>query len=132
LSYYRRVVENQKNRLIGEIIRDAERRNADAEVVATLRRAQGETQFSRVVDMVRDAIPDVLHIKGHNPLKLLHKALSEGLHAKSDEECLRIANSIRIVMGQLAEQMAEVLKDARELDDAVNRLLNPLSQTPEK
>jgi hypothetical protein len=79
---------------------------------------------------VRDAIPDVLRIKGHNPITLLHGALSEGLHAKSDEECISIATSIRIVLSELAERMSEVLRDERELDEALSRLLNrPASET---
>jgi hypothetical protein len=71
----------------------------------------------------RAAIPQTLLINGQNPLTLLHSALSEGLHAKSDEDCLELATSIRLVLMELAERIATALKDEAELRNAVNRLL---------
>ena len=84
-----------------------------------------ETQFSRAIDDVKDAIPPVLRISGHNPLTLLHSALSQGLHARTDQECLEIAGSIRVVLTELAERIGQVLKDQAELNAAVTRLLKP-------
>jgi len=49
--------------------------------------------------------------------------LSEGLHAKSDEDCLKLADSIRLVLIELAERIAAALKDEAELRRLVNRLL---------
>ncbi|QDV35122.1 hypothetical protein ElP_30240 [Tautonia plasticadhaerens] len=79
------------------------------------------------MDSVKDAVPDALRINGHNPFTLLHSALSEGLHDASDEYCLRLANAIRLVMVEFAERLAEVMKDQKELNDALNRLLNRTS-----
>ena len=53
-----------------------------------LEEAKSETQFLRTLESVKDAMPEALHIDGHhNPLTLLHRALSGGLQAKTDEEC---------------------------------------------
>lgn len=123
-AYYRRIVEEQKSRLIDEIIRVAERTGAPDPMIATLKAARDETQFSKAVDTIKDGIPDSLKIHGHNPLVLLHSALSEGLHAQTDEECLELASSIRIVLEELAERAAIALKDHAELKSAVTRLLN--------
>ncbi len=128
-AYYRRVVENQKSRLITEMAKVAERLGAKREVLAAFSRAAAETQFSKAIDDIKDAIPQTLLINGHNPLTLLHKALSEGLHAQPDEECLEIATSIRVVMTELAESISLALKDEAELKQAVNRLLNRSSAT---
>lgn len=54
---------------------------------------------------------------------LLHNALSEGLHAQTDEECLELATSIRVVLTDLVERMASVLSDHAELKTAVKRLV---------
>ncbi len=59
----------------------------------------------------------------NNPFTLLHKALSEDLHAESDEECLEAASAIRVVLAELSERMGQVLKDEAELKEAVSRLL---------
>jgi hypothetical protein len=84
-AYYRRIIENQKNRLLDEIIRVARHLGTPAGTISELEGAKVETQFSKAVENVKTAIPEVLYIKGHNPLTLLHSALSEGLHEASDE-----------------------------------------------
>lgn len=123
-AYYRRVVENQKNRLLDEIMRVAERTRAAQSTIAALTAAKDETQFSRAVDLVKDSIPPSLLIDGHNPMTLLHSALSEGLHAQTDEECLEIATSVRVILQELTEKTAAALKDHAELKSALSRLLN--------
>jgi hypothetical protein len=60
----------------------------------------------------------------HNPLTLLHTALSDGLHEQSDEHCLELATSIRVVLADLSERIEKVTKDERELKQAVSRLLS--------
>jgi hypothetical protein len=122
-AYYRRVVENQRGRLLGEIIRVAKRMGARAETVQSLEAAAAEQQFSRSIELTKDAIPESLLIDGHNPLLLLHRALSVGLHNLPDEECLARARSIRVVLTELAERISQVLKDTAELKEAISHLL---------
>ena len=92
-AYYRRVVENQKVKIINEIIKVAKRIKASEKMIQILESARDETQFTAAIESIKSAIPQVLLINGHNPLTLLHKALSEGLHAQSDGECLQLATS---------------------------------------
>jgi hypothetical protein len=122
-SYYRRVVENQRSSIIAEIIRVAILIQAPQETIATLQAAEAETQFSKSIGMIKDAIPESLKIQGHNPLTILHDNLSSGLHAKSDEECLEIAQAVRVVLADLAERLTLALKDEAELTKALGRLL---------
>lgn len=123
-SYYRRIIERQKGRLLDEIIRVAKHVGADPERTKILEIAKRETQFSKAVDMVKDAIPQQVFIKGHNPFTLLHGALSEGLHDASDEACLTAANDIRLLLLEFSERLQDVMKEKRELDAALNRILN--------
>jgi hypothetical protein len=123
-SYYRRIIEGQKNRLLDEIIRVARHLGVPADAVSRLEAAKLETQFSKAVENVKDAIPHVLYIKGHNPFTLLHGALSEGLHDASDEACLVAANDIRLLLVAFAERLAEAMQDQKELDEALSRLVN--------
>jgi hypothetical protein len=124
-AYYRRVVENQKGRLITEIAKVAKRLDATPEELSRFEAAAKETQFSKAIDSVKNAIPQVLLISGHNPLALLHSALSEGLHAGTDEECLELATSVRVVLTELAERISQALKDEAELKHAVSKLMQP-------
>ena len=122
--YYRRVVENQKDRILTEIISVAKKLGAGAEAVQELEAAKAETQFSKALANVKDSMPQVLLINGHNPLQLLHSALSEGLHGRSDAHCLDLAGSIRVVLAELSERLTQALKDEAELNRALSHLLN--------
>ncbi|MDY0274927.1 MAG: hypothetical protein RBR42_05740 [Desulfomicrobium sp.] len=122
--YYRRVVENQKNRILEQIIKVSEKIGAHEEKIAILRSAIAETQFSKALDMAKGAIPESLLINGHSPILLLHSALSEGVHALSDEQCLELAGSVRVVLGELSERLSQALKDEAELTKALSTLMS--------
>lgn len=122
-AYYRRVVENQKSKIIGEILKVAEKLAADPELITELQTARNETRFSEAIKAVKHGLPQVLLINGHNPLTLLHSALSEGLHDASDESCLELATSIRVVLTELVERIATAVKEEAELTSAVQRLV---------
>lgn len=129
-SYYRRIVENQKARIVREMARVAATLGASEtdialfdEVAKLFDEALTETQFTTAVEKIKPAMPFALLIRGHNPLLLLHSALSDGLHDRSDEECLELAREIRLVLGELAERLSQLLKDNAELGDAVSKLL---------
>jgi hypothetical protein len=121
-AYYRRVIENQKNRLFDEIIMVANSVGAQKEQIQALEVAKSETQFSRAVESAKAVIPRELFIQGRNPLSLLHGALSEGLHALSDDQCLELATSIREVLFELAERVGQVLKEQKSLNAAIAQL----------
>ncbi len=123
-AYYRRVVEAQKGRIIEEIGKVAIKVEPSKATADLFAKAEAETQFSTAIDMIKDAIPEAILIDGHNPLTLLHSALSEGLHAQSDEDCLELATSIRVVLTELADRISVALKEEADLKTAVSRLLN--------
>jgi hypothetical protein len=122
-AYYRRVVEHQKNRIFDEIIKVSEKLGAQAGALEVLNSAKLEQQFLKSVFLVKDVIPQALLINGHNPLTLLHAALSSGLHEQSDKRCLELAHDVRLVMADLAERLSQAMKDEVELNAAVGRLL---------
>lgn len=120
-SHFRRIVESQWKLFVQEL------KDAAAEVgmtdLAVFDAALKETQFSRAVDMLKDAIPGKLRILGgENPLTLLYKPLSVQLHSLSDAEYLQQAADIRVVLTVMLENIADVLKDQDELKNAVAHL----------
>ena len=123
-AYYRRVVEEQKGRIIEEIGKVAMKVKPSKATAELFAKAEAETQFSTAIDLIKDAIPEAILIDGHNPLTLLHSALSEGLHAQTDEQCLELATSIRVVLTELADRISTALKEEADLKTAVSRLLN--------
>src|SRR5207248_1409519 len=83
--------EDQKDRLIDEIVKVCKRIPGAQGLIPGLESAKKQIQFTKAIEEIADAIPDVLRIDGHNPLTLLHRALSKGLHAESDEQCHRFS-----------------------------------------
>lgn len=133
LTYYRRVVEHQKNRLIDEIIKVVQKVESSPDsIVSDLAKAKETFQFSQAMSDVKLAVPQVLLINGHNPLALLHSALSAGIHDKSDDECLEIAKNVRLVLAGLAERLGQALSEHRELNEAVAELLKAARQKEDK
>ena len=124
-AYYRRVVENQKNRILGEIVKVSEKIGVPQDKIDILRAAIEEIQFRKALNMAKDAIPESLLIEGHSPMRLLHHALSRGVHELSDEECLELASTIRLVLGELSERLSVLLKDKAELTKALSTLMPP-------
>jgi len=129
-AYYRRVVDNQKNKIFDEIIRTVKKVDpTNAVLLRELEDAKKETQFTKAVDSIKHGIPQALLIDGHNPLILLHSALSDGLHARTDQECLELATSIREILTDLVERLDNMLKDKKELKTALSRILNRNNST---
>ena len=129
-AYYRRVVESQKNRIIDKLQEVCEKYDNNTELIKQLELAKKEVQFSTAIELIKQNIPSSLLIDGHNPLKLLHKALSIGLHDMTDEECLKRSNVIRNVLMKLCLRINELLTDDKEFKKAVNLLANPNQELP--
>ena len=122
--YYRRVVENQKNRILDKIINVSEKIGVTEDKILQLKSAVEETQFSKALEMAKDLMPESLLINGHSPIALLHSALGKGVHELTDEKCLELAGSIRVVLGELSEKLSQALKDEAELTRALSVLMN--------
>ena len=121
-SYYRRVLDSQKDKIFDEVIKVLKLTTGNETLTQELTDAKAETQFTKGVDKIKTALPDGLLIGGHNPLKLLYSALSEGLHSHTDEECLELAQDIKVVLFEFSERLDSALKESAELSGAINRL----------
>ena len=120
--YYRRVIENQKDRLIDNIANVLTTIKVDNDALVLLENAKNEIQFKTSMDKLKSYWPRELLIHGTNPLVLLHKSLSVGVHGLTDDECLEYAHSIRIVLAELADRLKLLLIDNNELKKALRNL----------
>lgn len=128
-AYYRRVIESQKNRIFDELIRVIGRVNPGNPVLDEIEAAKKEPQFIKAVESIKHSLPRVLDINGHNPLSLLHSALTEGMYQHSDSEYLELASSLRTVLFEFAEKLAQAIKEEQVLNAAVTRLINRKSHS---
>jgi len=127
-AYYRRVVEEQKVRLIDELQKAIDRLGGNAAAATALDQARTENRFSKALELMAGVTPKELSVSGQNPLRLLHSPLSAGLHGATDEECLSKAHSIRVVLTALLDRIQMVTEEKSELDAAIKDLLTVTSE----
>jgi hypothetical protein len=121
-AYYRRIVET----IIDELL-DSIAEMLTGPELATYEAALEQTKKTRVtqdkIALVKDLLPKSLRPDGMNPLDVLHGALSEGLHEKSEEECLEVAEHLRTVLIFLVGQVAAHKATAKEFSESMKALL---------
>jgi hypothetical protein len=133
-AYYRRVVENIIGGLLDELY---EAVNADDTLEVGVRdsyetmyrRAKKSKDATSKIECAFEMLPDDL-IEGisTNPLKMLHSALSIGLHSDPDEKCLRSAGDIRTALNFLvkgiseAKYLSQKKKDKNDYSVALKKL----------
>lgn len=123
VAYYRRVVENIKNEVFDRLIEACKTQGANDEIIAELENASKQTQFNDAVSKIKHTLPAGLMIDGHNPIVVLHKALSINLHNKSDKECLENAILARTVLVDLVERIHLVKAENNDLKNALSKLM---------
>jgi transposase-like protein len=121
-SYYRRVVENQKNEILGAVA-EAARTLGDDALADEIIKASQEPLFTSAIESIKHALPETLRVGGHDPLRVLYRALSEGLHNKDDQHCLEYAETVREVLGGLADRIAQTKKDEKKLRESISKLM---------
>lgn len=121
-TYYRRIIESQWHSLIDEIIRVSKHIGLEDEKILELEQVKSQTQFSKAVGDLKPALPTSLLVHGENPLTLLHRAISIGIHNKSDEECLNLAADVRVILFQMVENLTMAMKEKHITADAIKRL----------
>ena len=128
-TYYRRVVDNNWERLLDESIKVAKKLNLSSDILI---KAKETREFGKAVEIMKDGIPQVLLVDGHNPMKILYKILSKGIHDMNDEKCLELAKYIRVILVDFTDRVREALKDRKELQDSLTKLFQadkPQEQT---
>jgi len=122
-SYYRRVIDSKKDKLFDEIIKVLKLNSGNEVLVKELSEAKQEPQFTKALNKIKSILPESLKVKGHDPLKLMYKALSEGLHNKTDEECLRNAKAIKTIFFAFTERLDTILKEDKMVSEALKDLV---------
>jgi hypothetical protein len=121
-AYYRRVLEEVVLDLLGKLEdlftdEDRERYEAQLEKVKAAHSAEDRLK------LVSDFVPPGLALDGMNPLLALYQALSNGLHARTDQECLENAQLIREIMSLLFGEIERHRNVKKGLSDRVKKLL---------
>lgn len=126
-AYYRRVVELVIEGLLERVasLLDGEVRD---QYLAALKRTRSIPVAEEKIALVKDLLPATLRPQGLNPLDLLYGALSEGLHAQTDEQCLDIAATISQSLVFLVQELRRSEKAQHTFTESMRKLLDRRSQ----
>jgi hypothetical protein len=126
-GYYRRIVEETIDGLLGEIA-SLMAGTELANYQKALEKVKITTVTQDKIELVKDLLPPILRPDGMNPLSVLHSILSEGLHAGSDEICLEHAASCREILIFLVNQVEASKNSARTFTESMRKLLSKKGQ----
>ncbi len=121
-AYYRRIVEETIDGLLAEVS-NLLSGDDKSKYEAALAQTKQTRQTSDKIDLVKDLLPAILRPENMNPLSALHEALSEGLHAESDEDCLAYAARIREILAFLTQQIAITTSAQKSFTASMRSLL---------
>lgn len=121
VAYLRRVVENRINDVLDVLAEAAQEHSFAAEELKAIKAVKASYRFDDKIDHAAKLLPPYLKPKGKpNPIDVLHDLTSEGLHSKSEEECIdifdRVRNVFEYVFGNLNVQIEEARTFVKSLE----------------
>jgi len=130
-AYYRQVVENQIDALLDEILGFVEKNQAE-ELKKKIELAKKEQDTADKINIVKNFLPPSLKPDGNNILKLMYTALSDGLHNKTDDECLQVSQNLRACLVFLVKKVEEQKHDEKVFKNAYKSLQENISSSRTK
>ena len=121
-AYFRRVVENNINRLLDLVQEDAQSSSADAQVTAALAELRNDSPMKEKIKIANHALPAYLNPDGLNPLGRLYQVLSEAVHNFPEEECLSKAKATSDCLAYLVSELASRKENRTRFKSTVGRL----------
>lgn len=113
VAYLRRVVENRMNALLDLVVEAARNNGVSEDSLAEFQAVRGSSRFEDKVEFARRTLPKRLRPGGHNPFDVLHDFTSEGLHRKTEEECLEIFDGVKLTFEYLFAHLNFESEDAK-------------------
>lgn len=121
-GYYRRIVEEIIDQLLEEISLLLSGEDLKIYNEALLKTKKTNVAQEKI-ELVKELLPQILRPNNMNPLQILHSSLSEGLHARSDDECLELADQCRTIIIFLVNQVQISKYSAKEFTDSMKKVL---------
>lgn len=121
-AYFRRVVENNINKLLDLVQEDAQSSSAAADTMKAIGELRNDTPMTEKIKIANRALPSHLKPDGLNPLGRLYQVLSEGVHSLSDPECLEKAKATSECLAFLVSELASRKEHRARFKSMVGRL----------
>ncbi|MFZ0320890.1 MAG: hypothetical protein WAL56_17315 [Candidatus Sulfotelmatobacter sp.] len=105
LAYLRRVVEQKIDAILDMIAQEAGGVGFAPEHLVKLEAIKGSGLFKDKINLASTILPPSLRPGGHNPIDALHDLSSDGIHRRSEEECVQVFDRVRFVFEYLFREI---------------------------
>lgn len=126
-AYYRRIVELVIDDLLEKISDIMTEEEQTAYRKALEEKKKTHTAEDKIA-LVKDLLPPSLKPEGNNPLSLLYDNLSRGLHIEPDDICLEYAESVRMCLLYLVDQVERTKSSQKSFTEGMKKLLDKKSR----
>ena len=129
MAYLRRVVDEKTDELIDVVVELARTYNVDEKEIGEILAAKTQTRYEDKLNVAAQLIPAAIRPGGVNPLGQLYRLTSEGLHAKTDDECIVIFDDLKAdfeyVFRNLHSQAEERRQFAKRVTNRAGKNADP-------
>jgi hypothetical protein len=122
-GYYRRIIELIIRQLMDEV-RDLLSDEDKSRFEQVLTEVESSHYAKDKIDLISTIVPESLKPGGHNPIGVLYRVLSEGLHSLTDEQCLELASDVRENLEVLVHLIDTTKRATKKLSDTMSKLMN--------
>ena len=121
-SYFRRIVEVELKKIVEDISKlNSSDQNGINELLS---KYKDVSETHTIYNNIFQFLPQSLKSLGENPIKLLYKISSEGIHSLSDEECLEKAKDLEMLLEFTIKKIKEENSEIKEMRERLKRLKN--------
>lgn len=119
-AYYRRIIEKELIKIIEEIksLPDSD----NHQIGKLLKEYEDNPKTYTIYENIFQYLPNSLKDLGDNPIQLLYKQTSEGLHSLKEKDCLERAESIDILLDFTIRKINEENSGIKSVKDAIKKL----------
>jgi hypothetical protein len=120
--YLRRVLENQLNRLLEVCLESRIAEKAPPEELEFIRRTINTVVAEEKIRLISKTAASAIPTFASNPIKITYVKLSDGLHNKSDAECVDIAQAAHGVLIRLLVDLKKEQENQQEYKKNIQKL----------
>jgi hypothetical protein len=119
-AYFRRIIEKELIQIIEEIKKLPESDKNGIQLLLDEYELNPKTYT--IYENLFKYLPNSLKELNDNPIQLMYKQTSEGLHSLSEEECLKRAKNIEILLEFTLRKINEEKSEIKSVKDAIKNL----------
>lgn len=119
-AYFRRIIERELINIIKDIKNLPSSHKAEIEKLLIAH--EEDPTVSTIYDNIFEHLPYSLKVLGDNPIKLLYKETSQGLHSLEEEECLTKAKAVQQILEFTIQKINEENSNIKDLRDLIKSI----------